>query len=286
MTSPTSTIVIQGSALVENSAALPRLDGGHWLPLRPDLVIFAGARSTPQLRNWAELKGLDIADIPASQNLSEIGLVVMDMDSTLIAIECIDEIAAMQGIKAQVASITEACMRGELDFDQGLRQRVGLLAGLEEQALERVYRERLRFNPGAETLIQALKQRDIQTLLVSGGFTYFTDRVQARLGLNAVCSNRLEIIDGRLTGQLLGEIVNGQTKAEQLQAHATRLGLKQHQVIAIGDGANDLQMLAAAGISIAYHAKPVVRQQADFALNHVGLDGLLNLFSDHLHSAH
>jgi phosphoserine phosphatase len=220
---------------------------------------------------------LDYGFIPFHRHLNDFKLVVMDMDSTLITIECIDEIADMIGIKPEVAAITESAMRGEIVFAESLTRRVALLAGLEASALERVYEERLRLTPGAETLLAALQQRGIKTLLVSGGFTFFTDRLQSRLNLDYSASNTLEIIDGKLTGRVLGDILDAQGKADWLNQTRNKLGLTQKQVVAIGDGANDLLMMAQAGVSIAYHAKPVVRQQAGYALNYNDLGGVLPL---------
>lgn len=223
---------------------------------------------------------LDYGFIRPGQHLSDFGLVVMDMDSTLISIECIDEIADMINIKPQVAAITEAAMRGEIDFSESLRRRVALLAGLEESALQRVYDERLRLNPGAEVMLAKLKEYGIKTMLVSGGFTFFSDRLKQRLGLDYAHANTLEIINGKLTGKLLGHILDAQGKADWLVRIRDELKLKAEQVVALGDGANDLKMMAQAGISIAYHAKPVVLAQANYAFNFVGLDGLVNLFGD------
>ena len=222
---------------------------------------------------------LDYGFVRPTQRLADFGLLVMDMDSTLISIECIDEIADMQGLKPQVAEITEAAMRGEIDFAESLRRRVALLEGLEEGALQRVYDGRLRLNPGAETMLVALKQHGIKTLLVSGGFVFFTERLKRRLDLDYAHANTLEIANGKLTGKVLGGIVDAQGKAEWLVNTREELGLKAEQVIAMGDGANDLKMMAQAGVSIAYHAKPVVRSQASYAFNFVGLDGLVNLFA-------
>jgi phosphoserine phosphatase len=202
---------------------------------------------------------------------------VMDMDSTLISIECIDEIADMQGLKPQVAAITESAMRGEIEFAESLRRRVALLEGLDESALQRVYDERLQFNPGAETLLSELQGRGIKTLLVSGGFTFFTERLKQRVGLDYAYANVLEIVDGKLTGRVLGDVLDAQGKADWLNRVRTELELSSEQVVAIGDGANDLKMMAAAGIGIAYHAKPVVRAQATYAISHMGLEGALNL---------
>ncbi|MDD2699984.1 MAG: phosphoserine phosphatase SerB [Sideroxydans sp.] len=221
---------------------------------------------------------IDFGYVPEGRHLGDFGLLVMDMDSTLISIECIDEIADMQGIKPQVAEITEAAMRGEIDFAESLRRRVALLQGLDESALQRVYDERLQLNPGAEKMLAAMKRHGIKTLLVSGGFVFFTERLKARLGLDYAHANTLEIVNGKLTGKVLGDIVDAQGKAEWLNRLREELGLKREQVIAMGDGANDLKMMAQAGVSMAYHAKPVVRAQASHALNFVGLDGLSTLF--------
>ena len=221
---------------------------------------------------------LDYGFVRASQHLSDFGLVVMDMDSTLITIECIDEIADMYQLKPQVSAITEAAMRGEIDFAESLRRRVALLEGLHEGALQRVYDERLQLNPGAEIMLKKLKEHGIRTLLVSGGFVFFTERLKQRLGLDFAHANTLEIVDGKLTGRVLGHILDAQGKADWLLRTRDELELHAQQVIALGDGANDLKMLMQAGISIAYHAKPIVRTQATYAFNFVGLDGLLHLF--------
>lgn len=221
---------------------------------------------------------IDFGFVPQGKHLGDFGLLVMDMDSTLISIECIDEIADMQGLKPQVAAITEAAMRGEIEFAESLRRRVALLAGLNESDILRVYDERLQLNPGAETMLMAMKQHGIKTMLVSGGFVNFTERLKTRLGLDYAHANTLEIVDGKLTGKVLGDIVDAQRKADSLNRVREELGLRREQVIAMGDGANDLKMMAQAGVSIAYHAKPVVRAQANYALNFVGLDGVVNLF--------
>lgn len=248
--------------------------------LNARLYRLEDAQPHAEVAAYCEQHRLDFGFVPRGRKLSDFGLVVMDMDSTLISIECIDEIADMQGLKPQVAAITEAAMRGEIDFAESLRRRVALLQGLEESALQRVYDERLRLNPGAETMLAALKRHGIKTLLVSGGFRFFTERLQARAGLDFTYANTLEIENGKLTGRVLGEIVDAQHKADRLNQVREQLGLRREQVIAMGDGANDLKMMAAAGIGIAYHAKPVVRAQATYALNFVGLDGLINLFEN------
>jgi len=222
---------------------------------------------------------LDCTFIAPGRKLSEFKLVAMDMDSTLITIECIDEIADMQGLKPQVAEITEAAMRGEIEFRESLTRRVALLKGLDASALQRVYDERLRLSPGAENMLSAIKAAGLKTLLVSGGFTFFTDRMKSRLGLDYTHSNLLEIVDGKLTGRVAGGIVDADEKKNTVERVCAELGVSPKQAIVMGDGANDLKMMAVAGVSIAYHAKPVVRAQATYALNHAGLDGVLNLFA-------
>ena len=223
---------------------------------------------------------IDYGFIPAGKSLTDFGLLVMDMDSTLISIECIDEIADMQGLKPQVAAITEEAMQGKIDFAESLRRRVALLEGLDEGALQRVYDERLKLNPGAEIMLAELKRHGIKTLLVSGGFIFFTERLKQLLGLDYAHANTLEIVDGKLTGRVLGKILDAQGKADWLLKIRDELGLKTEHLIAMGDGANDLKMMAKAGVSIAYHAKPVVREKASYAFNFVGLDGLTRLFKD------
>jgi phosphoserine phosphatase len=227
---------------------------------------------------WCEKRSLDHAWVEGGRKLSAFGLLAMDMDSTLITIECIDEIGGMLGIKPAIAAITARAMRGEIDYAESLRQRVGLLQGLGIEALDRVYEEKLRFSPGAEALVKHAQRLGIRTLLVSGGFTFFTDRIQKRLGLDFTLSNVLDIEGGKLTGRVSGTIVDAAGKAEHLKSVAHALGLEMERTIAIGDGANDIPMLEAAGVSIAYRAKPVVRARATYALNHSGLDGVINLF--------
>ena len=224
---------------------------------------------------------LDFAILPPDQaQLREFALLTMDMDSTLITIECIDELGDWCGKKAEISAITEAAMRGEIrDYAESLRRRVALLAGLEVSALESVYRERLRLSPGAEGLLGAARQAGLKTLLVSGGFTFFTDRLRERLNLDFVRSNQLEIVDQRLTGRVHGEIVDAQVKATELARICTQLGRSPQAAIAVGDGANDLKMIALAGLGVAYHAKPVVAAQARVAIRFGGLDTLAALLN-------
>ncbi|SFR59988.1 phosphoserine phosphatase SerB [Thiomicrospira sp. ALE5] len=227
-----------------------------------------------KLRNSLQL---DINILPTAFNPNATKLVISDMDSTLIGIECIDEIADMFNIKPQVAAITEAAMRGELNFEQSLTQRVALLSGLDEQALDRVYNQRLTLNPGAEAWITGLKSRDIKFALVSGGFDVFTSRLQKRLELDFSRANKLAIEQGVLTGSVIGSIIGAQAKADFLHELCQKLAITPEQVIAIGDGANDLLMMQAAGLSVAFRAKPTVQAKANCVLNYSGLDAMLDL---------
>ena len=222
---------------------------------------------------------LDFAFMPEPRRLSDFRLVAMDMDSTLITIECIDEMADIRGIKPQVAAITASAMRGEIEYHESLRRRLALLEGMDESALSRVYEERLRLSPGAERMLERLRSLGIKTLLVSSGFTFFTERLKHRLSLDYTLSNTLEFKNGKLTGKVLGRIVDAQIKAAKLRELRDGLRLSREQVIAVGDGANDLAMMAEAGVSIAYRAKPVVREKATYCFDHVGLDGLLYLYA-------
>lgn len=256
----------QGVARISATAAR-LLDVQHDDATRADVVA------------WAERHGIDAAFVPAGLRLSHCKVLAMDMDSTLINIECIDEIAGVAGVKDKVSEITEAAMRGEIkDFAESLRRRVALLKDVPAEALEQVYTEKLRLNPGAERLITTAQAAGIKVLLVSGGFTFFTDRLRERLKLDSAHANTLEIDNGVLTGRVLGDILDADAKAVYLREFARTHGATKEQVIAMGDGANDLKMLGAAGFPVAYHAKPLVRQQTRYALNVSGLDGVLNWF--------
>ncbi len=280
-------LVIQGRAIsVAHLTHIHRMVGGSTQFMQVgEFAYYLPLQSTSKLLDVSDVQkfcaeqNIDCALVPDAQRLSQFGLCVMDMDSTLISIECIDEIADMMGIKPQVAAITESAMRGELDFAASLKKRVALLKGLDESALLRVIDERLRANPGAVEWIAACKANHIKTMVVSGGFAFFANHVKALLGLDYAVSNTLEIMDGKLTGNILGDIVDADRKALELTKLRDELGLKAEQTIAIGDGANDLKMMAAAGVGIAYHAKPVVQQQAMYALNNTGLEGAIYLLT-------
>ncbi|NBW51489.1 MAG: phosphoserine phosphatase SerB [Betaproteobacteria bacterium] len=226
--------------------------------------------------------GLVVQNLPDALRLSDYKLIAFDMDSTLINIECIDEIADAVGRKAQVAAITEAAMRGEItDFKDSLRRRLALLQGVTEADLHAVKTERLRLNPGATALVSACKQAGLKVLLVSGGFTYFASYVCELLGIDFMRSNALQIENGALTGALVqqawGDICDGAEKRRTLLEVASLMNIRPDQCIAVGDGANDLPMMGAAGLSVAYHAKPAVREQAQVAINEGGLDRLLEV---------
>jgi phosphoserine phosphatase len=226
--------------------------------------------------------GLVIQGIQAPLALRDYGLVAFDMDSTLINIECVDEIAAAAGRKEEVAAITEAAMRGDIpDYKESLRRRVALLAGVSVRSMEQVYAERMRLNPGAAELVAACKAAGMKTLLVSGGFTFFAERVRDRLQLDFMRANVLAVHQGKLSGRMVdqpwGDICDGEEKKRMLLATCAQLGLAPARAIAVGDGANDLPMMGAAGLSVAYHAKPRVRAQAMVAIDTGGLDRLLEI---------
>lgn len=232
------------------------------------------------VRGAAFARQVDANFIGAGRSLADFSLLAMDMDSTLITIECIDEIADMQGLKPEVAAITEAAMRGELDFAASLTRRVALLKGLDVDALQRVYEERLRISVGGEALLETVQAAGLKTLLVSGGFTFFTERLKPRLGLDYTHANVLEVDQGgRLSGRVVGGIVDAEEKMRTVQRVCAGLGVPTSRAIVMGDGANDLKMMGVAGLSVAFRAKPVVRAQADIALNFCGLDALATILA-------
>jgi phosphoserine phosphatase len=221
---------------------------------------------------------LDWAFVDSGRKLADFGLIVFDMDSTLITIECIDELADFAGRKTEVAAITESAMRGEIDYRESLARRLCLLAGLDARVLARVFSERVQLSPGAVELLDAARAAGLRTAILSGGFTYFTERLRIEHGFDFATSNRLEIANGRLTGRVIGEVVDAKAKAEHLGRLRDEFGLAREQLIAIGDGANDLLMLAEAGLSIAYRAKPAIRARADASINFGGLDRVAAFF--------
>ncbi len=250
--------------------------GAHAVRLR-DVALDAGAvgQLMPALAD-----GADWALLPDALRLRDFRVLALDMDSTLVSMETIDELGEASGTKAQIAAITEAAMRGEIpDYAESLRRRLALLAGTPQSVLEQVW-SRMQLNPGAEALIGAAKAAGLTVLLATGGFTWFAERLQRRLGLDRVRANELDIRDGALTGHAIGAIVDGAAKRQALLDTCAELGCSPQQAIAIGDGANDLPMLGAAGLGVAYHAKPAVRDAARMALNFCGLDGVLRVFED------
>jgi phosphoserine phosphatase len=250
-------------------------------PRPPQVVRIRNAERTAAfdaLIPLIEAEKLDWAFVDADKKLSDFGLICFDMDSTLITIECIDELADFAGKKAEVSEVTEAAMRGEIDYRESLRRRLALMAGLDARVLARVYGERLLLSEGARELLEAAQNAGLRTAILSGGFTYFTERLRIELGFDFATSNELEISGGKLTGKVVGDIVDAAAKAHHLARLRDELGLRKEQVIACGDGANDLMMMAEAGLSIAFRAKPATRAKADVAINFGGLDSLLNLF--------
>jgi phosphoserine phosphatase len=243
-------------------------------------ITKADPSTRPQVADHAAKAKLDFGFVEEGRTFADFRLLAMDMDSTLICIECIDEIADFAGRKAEVASVTESAMRGEIDWPESLRRRVRALKGLDESTLVRVYDERLRFNNGARELLAAARRHGVKTLLVSGGFTYFTDRVKRELGFDHAYSNTLDVSAGKLAGTVSGPLVDASGKAAHVARLKRELDVTRDQVLAIGDGANDLPMMAEAGTSIAYHAKPVVKERATYALDFTGLDGVLNVFPE------
>lgn len=269
-------IIIQGPQLTREMAADIAKNLAGDLDWRDSYAVITNTRHAA-LTMLRQQFPVDINVLPTEFEAEHCRLIVMDMDSTLISIECVDEIADFLNVKPQVAAITQAAMRGEIDFETSLKQRVALLKGLPVDVLERVYNERLRLSPGAELMLETVQQAGIKTAVVSGGFTFFTDRLKQRLKLDFSQANTLAEENGYLTGEVVGAICGAQTKADFLLARCTELQIEPQQVIAIGDGANDLLMMAEAGLSVAYHAKPKVQSAADTVLNYCGLDGVLGL---------
>jgi len=273
-------LIAQGSVLPSGALAeLAALCGAaDTVALGSAAWRLSEVRQSGEVERWCAERGLDCAWVPDGRRLADVRLVAMDMDSTLVTIESIDEMGDFLGIREKIAAVTEQAMRGEIDYPESLRRRVALLAGLEERALERICEERMHLSPGAEILVQRCRAEGIRTLLVSGGFSFFTAWLQQRLGIDAMLSNELEIERGRLTGRVLDGIVDGAAKAARVRAEIAQLGTTREHAVAIGDGANDIPMMAVAGVSIAYRAKPIVREHATHALDHSGLEGVLNLF--------
>ena len=238
----------------------------------------------PAMNSTEHAPGLFVRGFTPPMRLANFKLVAFDMDSTLINIECVDEIADAAGRKAEVAAITEATMRGEIsDYKESLRQRLALLRGVPEAALHSVYSQHLQLNPGVEPFVRACQRAGLKTLLVSGGFTFFSDRVRQRLGLDFARANVLEIEAGALTGRLVdrpwGDIVDGAEKKRVVLEVCELMGISPEQAIAVGDGANDLPMMGVAGLSIAYHPKPAVREQAMISITTGGMDRALEVLA-------
>ena len=257
-----------------------QISNGSYYSERFEASAHLDTTQREQLRTIAVSFNADLCFLKPDLLPQDIRVLAMDMDSTLINIECIDEIADFTGKKSAVAEITEATMRGEIkDFKESLRRRVALLEGVHADALESVYRERLSPNPGAAELLAGAHERGLYTLLVSGGFTFFTEKLREQLGFKQTQANTLEIVDGKLTGKVLGDIVDGAAKAAHLNEACARLSCTKANAITMGDGANDLMMMNGSGISVAYKAKPVVKEKADAAFDRVGLDAALLLIS-------
>jgi len=261
-------------ARLTGATAIEALPGGETQAFR--LVRPSSSNGVAEFCNDA---GYDFGLVPRNQRLSRVRLVAMDMDSTLITIECVDEIADLLGVKAEVSAITARAMRGEIDFAESLRRRVALLRGADTAALQRVYDERLALTRGAERMLDGFAQAGAKALLVSGGFTFFTDRLKARLGLDYAVASLLEVVDGRLSGRISGAVVDGVAKADAFERLARELGGEDGLTVAIGDGANDVPMLTRAHVSIAYRGKPIVRAKTTYAIDHCGLDAALNFFA-------
>jgi len=278
----TTDLILQGSALPSflldkliqtTGAAHVNVEGMQRIRLKD------GKRTPEFLALIPLLEGerLNWGFIPSGRRLADYRLIAFDMDSTLITIECIDELADFAGQKEAVAAVTEAAMQGEIDYTESLSRRLALLAGLDARTLAEVYKERLKLSPGARELLLACQNAGMRSAILSGGFTYFTERLRIELGFDFATSNELEIAGGKITGKVVGAIIDAQAKATHLDRLKAELGIDTLDTIAIGDGANDLLMMARAGLSVAFHAKPAIRAKADIAINQGGLDSLLHL---------
>ncbi|MBL4851197.1 MAG: phosphoserine phosphatase SerB [Gammaproteobacteria bacterium] len=275
----THPIVVSGPLTDSAMKTVTHQIGSEILQHKDGLLIIKASHYLPKNRLTAlrQKLNVDINQLPESFDPNTVGLVISDMDSTFIAIECIDEIADFANLKPQISKITESAMRGDINFETSLKQRVALLAGLDTSALERVYNERLQLNPGASDLVKGLHNKPIPFALVSGGFTFFTEKLKAKYALDFTKANTLEIIDNKLSGKVLGQIVGAQTKADYLDELCQTLAITPRQTIAMGDGANDLLMMNKAGLSVGYYAKPAVQEKADIIINHSGLGLVLEL---------
>jgi phosphoserine phosphatase len=274
-------LIIQGSD-VETTALkeLAKLSGASAIEqVVPNVFRLTNAKPADAIPALCAKERLDFAFVPDDRRLANFKLLVTDMDSTLITIETIDELASLVGKKDQVAEITTQAMRGEIPYDESLRRRVAVLKGLEETAIDRVYAERVKLSPGADKLIAGAKKAGMKILLVSGGFTHVTEKLKAKLKLDYTRANTLKVAGGKLTGEIEGTIVNADVKREALIAVRDEMKIGKDAIIAIGDGANDLKFMAEAGVSVAYCAKPVVTRQATHSISNVGLDGVLRLFN-------
>ncbi len=274
-------LIIQG-ANVETTVLkeLAKLTGaGKIEQIVPNVFRLVGAAPAEGIADLCSKHRLDHALVPETRKLADYKLLVTDMDSTLITIETIDELASLVGKKDQVAEITAQAMRGEIPYDESLRRRVSVLKGLDESAVDRIYLERVKLSPGADKLIAGAQKAGLKILLVSGGFTHVTEKLKAKLKLDYSRANKLKAAGGKLTGEIEGTIVNADVKREALLAVRDEMKISKEQVIGIGDGANDLKFMAESGVSVAYHAKTVVARQATYTINHAGLDGVLHLFS-------
>jgi len=274
-------LIIEGPN-VETTALkeLAKLSGASAIEqIVPNVFRLPNARPADAIPALCAKERLDFAFVPEDRRLANFKLLVTDMDSTLITIETIDELASLVGKKDQVAEITTQAMRGEIPYDESLRRRVAVLKGLDETAIDQVYAERVKLSPGADKLIAGAKKAGIRIMLVSGGFTHVTEKLKAKLKLDYARANTLKVAGGKLTGEIEGTIVNADVKRDELIAVRDEMKIGKDAIIAIGDGANDLKFMAEAGVSVAYCAKPVVTRQATHSISNVGLDGVLRLFN-------